>query len=855
MRLRRFCAKRTARFQVRRAALLLAALALPGIARARQTSSLPEQVRAEEALGARWQTRGFAHAAIAHLDRALEAAQRGGDPALVADVYGALAAAYGDLGQWDRSLDYTERQREADHRRGPELEFRYLFQRGVASAEFHEYAKARTALEQALATARGLRDPRRISMSLGELGAVAIDADHDLSRALGFYDEALDIARRARLTDLEATWLVDSGAALREADDYRGARLRFEHAIALERARGVRRVTPAALKNLAQVLLHDGKRQRAAELFRQSQREADEQNLPQLRWEVRVERAALARDDRPDEAERLFDEALDILEDAQSGVLVEQLRTGAISRALASADPYDLAIDLLLTHGRVSKAFFVAERGRARAFLEALRPAGDAILHDLPAEYVEAEASLLADISEGQAALRVVRMPSDDRRALEGAIRSDEARLETLRLRLAADVPAVAHVRYPQLWRAEDLGARLLKPNQALLMFFLGAGRSTCWVVRPDGLQAVTLARATEIEAATREYLQIVRQPAAARERDLASALFQLLLGDVTLPASVDDLIVIPHGILSDLPFEALRDGTGRRLVERFAVQYAPSASSFALLAGRGAARGASSTVLAIGNPVTSSRDTSTRREVQIGEVSLLKPLPFTELELHAIARLFGRPVRILEGAAATEQALRDADLSSVSILHFATHGLIDEGQPERSALVLTASPPRDDGVLQVREIYRLKLRSALVTLSACDTALGQHVRGEGIIGLSRAFFYAGADAVVASLWSVNDRSTARFMTEFYSGLARGAPAHLALRQAKLRLLSDQTWHEPFYWAAFILTGNGAWQGAPAPAPQSRWIAWSVAAASASAAVVWLTVRRRRGRTSVTRSR
>jgi CHAT domain-containing protein len=372
-------------------------------------------------------------------------------------------------------------------------------------------------------------------------------------------------------------------------------------------------------------------------------------------------------------------------------------------------------------------------------------------------------------------------------------------------------------------------------------------------VVRPNGLQVVRLAPATEIEVATREYLQTVRQPGADREPDLASALFRLLLRDVTLPASVDDLIVIPHGILYDLPFEALRDGSGRRLVQRFAVQYAPSASSFAVLADRGVARRASSTVLAIGNPVTSSRDTSARREAEIGQVSLLKPLPFSELELHAIAQLFGRPVRILEAAEATEAALRDADLSSVSILHFATHGLIDEDQPERSALVLTARPPRDDGILQVREIYRLKLRSALVTLSACDTALGKHVRGEGIVGLSRAFFYAGADAVVASLWSVSDRSTARFMTEFYTALARGAPAHVALRQAKLRLLSDQAWHEPFYWAAFIVTGNGAWQGAPAPAPQSRWAAWGVVVV-ASAAIVWITVRRRRARTSATRS-
>jgi CHAT domain-containing protein len=142
-------------------------------------------------------------------------------------------------------------------------------------------------------------------------------------------------------------------------------------------------------------------------------------------------------------------------------------------------------------------------------------------------------------------------------------------------------------------------------------------------------------------------------------------------------------------------------------------------------------------------------------------------------------------------------------------VLHFATHGLIDEDQPERSGLALTPQPPEWDGLLQTREIFKLHLRGALVTLSACQTALGKSVTGEGIIGLSRAFFYAGANTVVASLWDVNDAATPEFMARFYSGIRAGRPVDAAMRAAKLAFIRSRSpLAHPYYWASFVVTGN-----------------------------------------------
>src|SRR5262249_32912238 len=150
----------------------------------------------------------------------------------------------------------------------------------------------------------------------------------------------------------------------------------------------------------------------------------------------------------------------------------------------------------------------------------------------------------------------------------------------------------------------------------------------------------------------------------------------------------VDDLVLVPDGILYDLPFESLIDSSGHRLVERFAFEYAPSASSFALITKRSSSTRSPSGVLAIGNPLITGRGRAERRDSNVEAVGMLKPLPFTGVELRQIAELYGQSARLLEGADATETALGESGLSSVAILHFATHGLIDEREPDRSGLL-----------------------------------------------------------------------------------------------------------------------------------------------------------------------
>jgi CHAT domain-containing protein len=188
----------------------------------------------------------------------------------------------------------------------------------------------------------------------------------------------------------------------------------------------------------------------------------------------------------------------------------------------------------------------------------------------------------------------------------------------------------------------------------------------------------------------------------------------------------------------------------------------------------------------------------------------------------------------VLHGHNATERALAASGADRAAVVHFATHGLIDEAEPERSALALAARPPHEDGILQVREIYRWRLSAALVTLSACDTALGREIAGEGLFGLSRAFFAAGASAVVASLWSVDDESTALFMRHFYGALHAGSDIDAAARSARLAMLGEGgRYAHPYYWSPFIVSGHAA-----RPIAFSRRAAAGAQTAVAPAAVI-----------------
>ena len=270
--------------------------------------------------------------------------------------------------------------------------------------------------------------------------------------------------------------------------------------------------------------------------------------------------------------------------------------------------------------------------------------------------------------------------------------------------------------------------------------------------------------------------------------------------------------------------FETLRlpDDKGPcLLLEKYKTYYAPSASALFYLKVWPRPHRPAKDFLAFGAPVHEELGRSAvimdgfapdaLREFYLDRSVALSPLPFSKTEILKVAAIFPpQDVDIYLGNQANESVLKKLSLEEYQIVHFACHGILDDKVPFRSALVLSPGDRQDeDGFLQVREIYNLRMAAELVVLSACQTGNGCLEYGEGLIGLARSFFQAGAHSVVSSIWAVNDRSTASFMEDFYAGLARGEDKSSALRSAKLKVLNSPRAH-PFYWASFVLNGDAA---------------------------------------------
>jgi CHAT domain-containing protein len=276
-------------------------------------------------------------------------------------------------------------------------------------------------------------------------------------------------------------------------------------------------------------------------------------------------------------------------------------------------------------------------------------------------------------------------------------------------------------------------------------------------------------------------------------------------------------MIVVPDGPLN-IPFEALGiPESGKLLIEQADVSYLPSARLVAMpgAAGRGWRLPWNRQLVAFADPPVSSTDALAQKEQW-------QPLPASADEVRGIARIIPGRAETHLGADARKSYLVDRRLDGVSLLHLSTHAVVDQERPDRSRILLASDSPGNAAYLFQDEVGNLDLKNVdLVTLSACDTARGKMIGGEGVEAFSQSFLAAGASATITSMWKVADEPTAVFMNQVYYSLARGAPKAEALRTAKLRFLrSNSALSGPRYWAAFILNGDG-WH------PTTRVIPWS----------------------------
>lgn len=543
---------------------------------------------------------------------------------------------------------------------------------------------------------------------------------------------------------------------------------------------------------------------------------------------------------------------------------VEALRGRVVDpdlRALflaSNQSPYERQIDILMDlhrrqpgEGYDARAFRVSEQARARSLLDLLGESGADLRKGVDPELLDRERRARAMVREL------------DRRHMELVQQgAPPERIEESEKRLTAAVDAYDRVESEVRTRSQTYAAltqpqpldhvqiqgQVLEKESLLLEYALGEERSYVWAITPDLLKSFELPPQREIETVARELYAALTarnelpEGASASEPDQRAEaagrrLSEMILGPVESLLGDNVLLVVPDGVLQYVPFAALpRPGSpGSRIMARNQVVSLPSASTLAVLRQQIAGRAPAPKTLAVLADPVFPHDPRIVRALEAltvpkhrglpprgpggqpgrqGAQLQLARLPFSEEEAKGILALVKEPGQTLSalGFDASYARATSGELSQYRIVHFATHGLIDSEQPELSKLALSQfdekGQPRQEAYLPLADIYNLELNADLVVLSACQTALGREVRREGLIGLTRGFMYAGAARVLASLWSVEDRATAKLMKSFYKYLlVHKLSAPEALRRAQSDMAATQ-YSSPYYWAGFSLQGE-----------------------------------------------
>lgn len=765
-----------------------------------------------------------------------------------------------DLGRYEESLSYFNQVLDLC-RELHDLPMQWTASRNIGAmyVEMGDPDKGEAPLQESLRIAHEIKNKVALEASLESLG--------ELEAARQHYQAALNYYEQSRASNPEnqlfvAELLNNMAAACEKLGELQKSVDLLQQAIKIQESTGTG-ANPVTLSDLGysqESLGHLNEalasQQRALALVRQSG------GNPDYEWQIESRIAhvdrALGRDE---EALAHYQSSISIIEHLRIGAL--NTESGRASILAKSRATYAETADLLVALHREADALEIAERGRARAFLDMLAVSRGRLPDELTPDQIKREEALLARISAIQRELWNEGIPAKEVRQHKVDLTSAEDDLEAFHLDVRRANPRYASIRYPEPISVSRIQNDLLDANTVLVEFLLGEKRSLAWVVSKDKLSVGVLPARKEIEEQVAACRKALTDKASAltlrtslaemdrRGKELYVSLFQPI--ENAIPAG-RTVIVVPDGVLGYLPFETLVARTRREpsgetrsvyLIDKFAFVYGPSASALAAVKSMSPQKPEwPKTLLAFGDPIAETHalvakngsmsgatrsvtaESAATNDIPVPYAAApadlndyaergfsLTRLPYTRDEVLSISKLYPAAQRqIYLGDQAKEETVKSEKLDQYRFVHFATHGFIDENVPGRSGILFSRDPDsHEDGVLQTSEIMRLKLNADLVTLSACSTGLGKLVNGEGILGLTRAFFYSGARNVTVSLWNVNDSATSALMRAFYENLNRGLPKSEALREAKLTLLHSRntTWHHPYFWAAFVLVGEG----------------------------------------------
>ena len=711
------------------------------------------------------------------------------------------------------------------------------------------YQQAQSLLQRSESSA----DLKTTALILNNIGQVYSEQG-ELEQAKETYEQALNywnaIPERSDVRNIrgKAATLNNQGYIYAQSNQFKLAQQTYNEALPLWQKIGDRTREASTLNNLCYVDFKQGNLAQALEICTQSlqirQAVGDRTKEPlSLYYIAQIQR----EQGQLEAAVKTLEAALEIIEDLRTKVDRQDLRTSFFA---SKQEYYEFYIDLLMQlhkqnpeKGYDGLALQASERARARSLLEILAESGGEVTSGIAPKLLQEKKELQQQLSALEQ-LRVRLLSSEhteeQRKTINTEIDNLLQQYRTLLTEIRATSSNYAALTQPQPLTLSEIQQQILDSETVLLEYSLGENRSYLWVVMPNSIETYELPGREEIETKVTAFRDSFLLPTQRIRRQLAEDAGKAL-AEIILPnsdqLSQKRLLIVADGVLQYVPFNALPtpgslilETDWTPLILKHEIVTIPSASTLAVLREEFQARSPAPKALAIlADPVFSYQDDRVRNRVpeNIKPLSpelersaresgvLFDRLPFTEKEAERILDLISTDNTIKQfGFSARREFVTSPQINQYRILHFATHGLLNSETPELSGLVLSlvdeAGEPLN-GFLRLYDIFNLNLSAELAVLSACETGLGENIKGEGLVGLTRGFMYAGAPRVVVSLWKVDDQATSELMVKFYQRmLQQNLSPVAALRVAQIDMWQQNKWSSPYFWAAFTLQGE--WQ-------------------------------------------
>ncbi len=728
-----------------------------------------------------------------------------------------IAKVYNDLGDKQQALKYFNQSlplfRQVDNKRGEATTLNNI---GLIYNDLGDKQQAlKYLVDQALPLRRQVGDKVGEVATLNNIGLV-YNTLGNKQQALEYFKQSLSLAQQIGYKMAEGSTLSNIGKVYEALGDKPQALNYLNQSLRLTRLVGDKAQQATTLSNIASV-------------------ERDRGNLQQALTPIQA--------------------AINIIEDLRTKVVNQELRTSYFA---SQQSIYKFYIDLLMqlhkkypSKGYDALSLHINERSRARNLLELLAEANVDIRQGVDSKLVELERSLQQQLNAAEfQKVKLLQGQYTNKQLdnLKQLIESLESQLDEVQAQIRVQSPEYATLTQSKKFdklvlTLPQIQQLVLDDNTLLLEYSLGEEHSFLWVVSKKSITSYELPKGADIEAAAQAFKkELLDKKDSPGIPFVGMKLSQMVLAPVASQLRQKRLLVVGDGALQTIPFTALPISEGIQnsalsskgksltpLLVQHEILTLPSASSIGVLRNKLMGRKqAPKTIAVLADPVFSKDDERLKNipqplhnqsrgselDNQIDECLNLNRLDYSKKEAEDILSLEPNPTKSFSalGFAASVTTSVKPDLSQYQIVHFATHGCVSEKNPQLSKLVLSQFGEKGeniDGNLNLNKIYNLNLPVELVTLSACKTGLGKNVQGEGLVGLTRGFMYAGAKRVVVSLWSVNDLTTAALMQRFYKKMLQEHQNPVAaMRAAQLEIWNSGK--APYYWAAFTIQGE--WQ-------------------------------------------